>query len=138
MFIKNVDALGDFCSFLLETYSDPDQIKCFEDNFSKKEGQGRVRYNDMRLLELYLASDRSSIGELTEVIENSTFDHSIHLGMGFETEMGRKKLEWIENLPYGRTLKGSELTLFHTLHCQGQPGKPFMKQFTTLRQVSPS
>jgi hypothetical protein len=69
-------------------------------------------------------------GETTLIINESTFDHNILMGQGYEFRNGRKVVYWKKGHPYCLELETERLVKFHTLHmsCSGELIESFYKE----------
>mgnify|MGYP003138432003 CR=1 FL=1 len=71
------------------------------------------------------------IGEISAVLDNTTFDHNINASDFFEYQDGMKKIVWLDNLPYCKNLFLNEMIKFNSLHFQGYQTKKLMKEYAT-------
>ena len=71
------------------------------------------------------------VGDMSNVIGTSTFDHNINASDFFETENGIKKLFWKNNQPYGYNKYLKKKVRFNSLHFQGGPAKILMEENKT-------
>lgn len=130
--IKGIDS---FCKFLLNTYKDK-----LSYSFQKMESHFRVRQNcklpggvcDMTALELFHYLDDSGggpgrVGEMMQIINDSTYDHNINTpDNDFEFTGGKKNVQIVDGIPYVFNMKYNKLIKFNCLHFQGG-AKNFIK-----------
>jgi len=136
------EVLNDFCDFVENIYTKKDietynKLKNFHENYKKTGNLGGVC--DMTFLRFYKESGFAKVGESTEVIGNSTYDHNfssskngLHL---FKSRCSLKKILWKEGAPYGK-LVNDNLVKFNTLHLQGGI-KKHIKQLLNEKNICP-
>jgi hypothetical protein len=133
-FLNRMEALEDFCNFLLDIYSKKDRyhydMMVAQYAVVRKNGQPGGA-SDMKAFNLYLHNKHyADIGEVSKVIDGSIFDININTPTpGFEMENGIKKIIWKDGFPYGRHLRTQKLIRFNSLHFQGGNAKKLMKNF---------
>ncbi len=74
------------------------------------------------------------IGEMSSVLDGTTFDHNINSRDFFEYENGMKKIVWKDGLPYCRNTFLDEMIRFNILHFQGYETKKLMKDYITYNK----
>ena len=79
-----------------------------------------------KLKEIYYAG---SVGEVCDVIEDSTFDHTISEYDGYEMKDGLKKFKYINGEPYCYNSYLNKDIKFNSIHFQGYNTKNLMKNF---------
>lgn len=131
-FINNVEALGKFCQFLIDIYSKKDRYhydKMLSHYVVRKMNQLPGGACDMTALELFSKQEFGNIGEVSHIIDGSTYDININISdPGFEMDEGIKKIIWRENVPYGIHLRTGKEIKYNSLHFQGR-AKKLMRQF---------
>jgi len=127
VFINSSAAIHRFCKFVLSLYEDK-SLKIVKANLArevKKFGMGNI--SDMSVFKEFYKKNSNEIGEITEIINDSTYDSMINGDQGgFEMDDGIKKIMFINELPYG-ILNGKKVRL-KCLHFAGQY-KFYMRYF---------
>lgn len=128
-------AINDFCSFMLDIYRDKEGHSYGEllnkfSNMQKHNKDGGVC--DMTLLEMFHYADSAGggpckVGEMTHVIDNSTFDHNINVDDGgvYDHNGHHKNIIFEDGIPYCFHKKLDRLVKFNALHYQG-PAKQLL------------
>jgi hypothetical protein len=118
-----------FCKFTSEIYNNKNcfyfnDFVCFYENLKKFNMQGGVC--DMTLLDRFHQKESwggpPTIGEMTHVINESTFDQNINSKDGvydFNNELGIKNIEFIKSIPYCYHKNLNKKIKFNALHFQG-------------------
>lgn len=85
---------------------------------------------DMTFLAAAAESGGTAVGETTEVVDGTTFDHNILMAQGYGYDGQRKEIEWRDGYPYCRESATGRLVRFHTLHmsCSGGMIEGFYKK----------
>ena len=127
-FLNRVEALDNFCQFLMEIYSKKDRY-----NYDKilvhfavnKKNRRKEGVSDMTAFNLFLHNKHyAEIGEVSKVINGSIFDININTPTpSFEMEKTFKKVYWQNGAPYGKYLRTGEMVKFNSLHFQGKAKK---------------
>ena len=131
-FLYFVDALADFCQFLIDIYTKKERLY-FDKMLAqyaifKKNGMTGGAC-DMTAFDFYSYDHFGEIGEVSQIIDGSVFDPGINVPHpGFEMEKGIKKIIWKNAVPYGIQLRTAEEIKFNSLHFQGET-KRFMNQY---------
>jgi hypothetical protein len=134
-FINNRLILEDFCNFIFNTYSKPEAAMFLEkkyNNFLKQYDAGGI--SDMTFFHDYNKLHPGRLGNISVILENSTFDITLDTEFGYEMEENIKKIKWINQIPHCKNLANKQWILFHTLHFQGALKKlmwSFWKKKTT-------
>jgi hypothetical protein len=131
VFINNLSALDKFCKFLVEIYTDPAALdymeltlqECIENNLS-----GGV--SDMTAFKVFKGTGECRIGEISTIIEDSTYDLNMNLPEEFEFENGIKNIYFLEKQPYCKHIPSGQAISFNALHFQGK-AKKLMKSYFT-------
>ncbi len=134
IFWNNMQALNAFCKFLMDVYTGHDPeiyeklLKTYEHFFRRKANGGVC---DMTLFGHFRQIGNFKISDVDVLIDNTTYDHNINASKNdnveFQMEDDIKKIDWIDNCPYGTTLTGEKIK-FNILHCQGG-AKKYMETF---------
>jgi hypothetical protein len=131
-FLNRVEALSDFCNFLLDIYTLKDRY-----HYDKMVGHFTARrinrlpggVCDMTAFQLYNELRFGEIGEAAQIIEGSVYDPAITSpAPGFEMENGIKKIIWREGIPYGKHVRTGKEIKFNSLQFQGRT-KHLMNQY---------
>jgi hypothetical protein len=131
-FLNRVDALSEFCSFLVDIYSLKDKY-----HYDKMVGHFTARKMnrlpggvcDMTAFQLYNELHFGEIGEAAQIIDESVYDPAItSAAPGFEMENGIKKLVWRAGIPYGKHIRTGKEIKFNSLQFQGRT-KHLMSQY---------
>lgn len=137
-FLNDIDALKDFCEFIMNIYSKKDKY-----HFSKMKSHYKVRKKhglpggacDMTAFELYHQLHFGEIGEVSQIIDNSVYDPAINISFpGFVMENGVKKIIWKNGVPYGIHKKTHQLIRFNSLHFQGK-SKKIMSRYLSIQHL---
>lgn len=123
-FIK-IDALESFCDYLIQTYSNKDNI---EYSYLKAKWDIHKKYNmgggicDMTLLRNWSYHYiPSRIGEMMHIYDGKTWDHNINVSDGVYEHNGKiKEIKFIDGIPYCLNKKLNQQIKFNSLHFQGQ------------------
>lgn len=128
-------AITDFCNFTLDIYRNKgghlygELLNKFS-NMQKHNKAGGVC--DMTLLEMFHYADSvgggpCKVGEMTHVIDNSTFDHNINVDDGgvYDHNGHHKNIIFEDGIPYCFHKRLDRLVKFNALHYQG-PAKQLL------------
>ncbi len=120
-FLKR-NTLEAFCLFVHRVFNDSDQWKAHE-QFCRPFLDGGIisGLNDMSLWSefLYKVGERWSVTNLCAVIRGATVDLNSNASMGYEMNGSLRLYDWINDMPYARSLNGGEPVRHRTIHCQG-------------------
>lgn len=126
-FINNIEALENYCNFLIKLYTDSELFKLLKLQLEEKSLKGlKEGISDMTGFEEYFKTKLNNLGTLQHVIDDSTYDRNIRRSHGFEMDDNLKKIYWINNQPFCKQLDSDKLIKFNTLHFQGS-AKQYMK-----------
>jgi hypothetical protein len=134
-FLNRVEALGEFCQFLMDVYGKRDRYL-----YDKLVAHYAVRRRhglkggvcDMTAFQLYSENHFGDIGEVAQIIDGSVYDPGITISRpGFEMEGGVKKIVWRNGLPYGKHVRTGREIRFKSLHFQGSGTKSLISEFYT-------
>lgn len=113
----NSTSIEVFCNYMSSFYSDKKAFSRLEE-FQKIVKDGGVC--DMTMFTWYQQDVSDNVLDLIyPVNDKSCFDGNISDSMGFEMKNGKKKIYWIENLPFGKLTETGEFFRFNGLHLQG-------------------
>lgn len=141
-FINSVEALDKLCTFMIDMYSIPEKFKMLEDIYNDFKARNLPDgLSDMVLLVEYRKKYPDRVGEVCDIIENSTFDDNINFQYcnknfilnkekEYEMKNGFKNITFKDYQPYCNLVNGQEIK-FNSLHFQGV-AKPLMKEYFTL------
>ena len=134
-FLNRVEALGEFCQFLMDVYNKKDRYlydKMVAHYAVRKRHGLKGGVCDMTAFQLYSESHFGEIGEVANIINGSVYDPAITISRpGFEMEGGVKKIVWRNDLPYGKHIRTGREIRFNSLHFQGSGIKSLISQFYT-------
>ena len=118
------EVLDEFCSFMLKMYEDPFEFGRLLEKWNwHKTNNLAGGICDMTVLWHFTNIKKHTI--LTDVLNNNTtFDHSINNSTNYEDneylmENGLKKIDFIDDIPYGYNLLLNKKIRFHNLQFQG-------------------
>lgn len=137
MFINNIDKIKDFCNFTYKLYNNKKTLKKMKEFFDKtknKKIRGMRGINDMYALNLYYKNNNAKIGDISKVINDTTYDIGIHVSQGMEMKGGIKKIIFKQGIPYCIRKKDNKLIRMKSLHMSG-PNKFYMKYFLEGRNT---
>lgn len=126
-FWNNYESLNKFCNFIEQIYK---KNNLYQEILQKHKSAITENLfkniSDMTLFNLYKKNKLDKIGEMTDVINQSTYDHSFNLKKNgkcnFKQFFGYKKIEWKNELPYIKD-QNNNLIKFNTIHLQGESKK---------------
>jgi hypothetical protein len=131
-FINNLNVLEIFCDFLLEMYKNPLIYQPIQEKFPN--------VSDMSAFNFFYSRKHFSIGEISNITNNSKNDHNINVSEGFEMRDGRKNIYFVEERPFCKHLELNQPIKFNMIHFQGWRTKKYMKDYfngeSILRQSS--
>ncbi|MEG3911119.1 hypothetical protein QT979_24820 [Microcoleus sp. w2-18bC1] len=120
-FINNLNVLDSFCSFLLEMYKDPLIYQPIQEKFPN--------VSDMSAFYFFANRESFSIGEISNITNNSKNDHNINVCEGFEMREGRKNIYFVEDQPFCKHLELNRAIKFNMIHFQGWQTKKYIKDY---------
>lgn len=128
-FINNVNALDDFCTFIMKCYTDKSRLSRLENIYQgllEKHLPGGIC--DMTLIDHYCQQSQYTICNLEKVVDDTTFDHNINVVQDYEHWFGRKKIYRTNSGIFCKNIPLNRYVMFYSLHFQGDT-KIFMKHF---------
>ena len=131
--VWTLKGITDFCNFMMDTYSDRDGFnfhKLYSHHLAMQSCNLGGGVCDMTLLELYGRLNAGKIGEMMYINNDSVYDHNLReQDQYFEFENGRKKIQYIDGIPYVKSLKLDKLIRFNAIHFQGDNKRLMGKAF---------
>jgi len=120
-YINSLAALEQFCRFITHLYQDPIAFQSIESAFKQKlRNSLATSISDMFAFEEYRRQYPEKVGDLLEIINNSTYDVGMTNPDGYEATLkGIKKINLINGYPYGYLIESSQAIRFNSLHFQG-------------------
>lgn len=132
VYINSLNALDSLCNYMFAVYTDPLVVERMEVKF-----QERIQRNDpiggisdMTIFWLFAQINSGNIGEITTIIDNSTYDHNINLSLEFEMRDGRKNIYFLGEQPFCKHLMLDKTIRFNAIHFQGS-AKRYIKEYLT-------
>lgn len=120
----NMGSMQHLVDIIWNTYRNPTgegsaEIMGHFDNLQSQGKKGGVC--DMTFLKAAAETLNLPVGETTDIVNGSTFDHNILMSEGYEYKDGRKVVNWDNGKPYCKTISGGDMVRFNTLHmsCSG-------------------
>ncbi len=129
-YFESLEVLKGFCDFLMDTYSNENEIKKMRfwfENYKKGHSAGGVC--DMTLFEKYVGRFGNKAFDLCNVYNNSVFDDNINASQGYEMKGDMKKIIWQNGIPYGKQISSNKLIRFNALHLQGHSKLFYIQRF---------
>jgi len=135
-FINDVSVLGEYCQFVLDSYSGKDKFHFdkAKSHYECLKGNGKPGgVADLTWWGLMKQKNPGEYGETTFVTnEMTTFDHCLGAIYGYESESGIKKIKYKEVdgklIPFCKHLRLQKDVRFNCLHFQGVSGKPMIEK----------
>jgi len=136
----NKDVLNFFCNFIRNIYMKNDidnyeEIIKLAEDYKKTKRPGGV--SDMAFFYLFKKQNLAKIGELTEIIDSSTYDANFSEGQNgqyiFRKRCGVKKIIWRGDYPYGELAEGKFIK-FNALHLQGS-SKNYIQRILKKKKI---
>ncbi len=143
--INDISVLEDYCRYVSGVYDDSKMREIY-----KIRGEDKKYFSHLRdeMLDFYNCRQKYQMpggvcdmtfwgkfkemddplmtGDMSNIVDDSTFDHNINASDFFETEDGIKKLSWENNQPYGHNTYLDKKIRFNSLHFQGMAAKILM------------
>lgn len=119
--LLNKNSIEAVCDYMMSLYTNESnliRLKKFYQRFLDKNILGGVC--DMTALSWYQIDVSNNVINISKPVGGSCFDNHIGVFDDFESEGNKKKIYWIENLPYGRSTIDQSLIRFNCLHLQGR------------------
>lgn len=138
-FFNDISSLSEFTEFCVDVYNGShkfifDRCQSHYMDLQKNNQPGGVC--DMTLWS-WFRTDRfinpGLVGETSEIIEDSTYDHNINQSDGYEMLNGRKNIKMINNIPYCKNLWMNKDVKMNCLHFQGN-AKILMEKYVTYER----
>lgn len=130
-YIKNYNAIVDFCKFILEMYEDKN-LKNLRDLYAELPSDYSIC--DMTLLVLYRKEHPEKVADLKQIIDGKTFDHNIKEQHGFEMKEGIKNFKKDKGKIVCKNIELNKNVEFITLHFQG-PSKNLIKHYSSIGRL---
>jgi hypothetical protein len=112
----NKESIDKLCDYMLFLYTDKGALERLR-LFYKDVVYGGVC--DMTALTWYQKDISNNVIDIIYPSSGACFDGNISDPMGFEMSKSRKRIYWIDNLPYGKYMEDGSLIRFYGLHLQG-------------------
>lgn len=113
----NSSSIERLCNYMSYLYTDSEAFKRVKRFYEDVVDGG---FCDMTVLAWYQKDVSDNVLDLAYPVDGACFDVNISDPMGcFEMEKGKKKIYWMEDLPYGRRLEDGSFVRFYGLHLQG-------------------
>jgi hypothetical protein len=130
VFVNNLRILDEFCRFLIELYTNSSKLEILESEYKNSPTGKVVNICDMTAFRKFYRLNSSKIGDLSKIINDSTYDKNINRSEGFEMYNGIKNIFFIEKQPFGRHLELNKEIKFNAIHFQGY-AKVHVKDYFT-------
>lgn len=131
VFVNNLNALEKFCRFVVELYTDPNALAYIEQTMQEcMENNLYGGVSDMTAFKVFKETGDCCIGEITSIIEGSTYDHNINISEEFQFENGIKTIYFLEKQPYCKHIPSDQAIRFNALHFQGKAKTSMKEHFT--------
>jgi hypothetical protein len=128
--------LSRFCKFAMATYANRNKLFLeLERIYQEMRDQGRSGgICDMTLFRFYRETKTQPIGEMTDIVDNVTWDHHLRASDGYRMreEDGHtiKDIVFLGGFPHVYHLNREQNIRFNSLHFQGQT-KPLIERYAT-------
>jgi hypothetical protein len=120
-------ALHEFCSFLMRSYTDPAFLRYAEEGYAAwVAAKGRGGVGDMVLLAHF--GNETSLKEVNSQTFALPFDDNFNHAFGMDHNGQHKRIEFLDGLPYVRCQETKRPIRMGTLHFQG-PAKRWMSEY---------
>lgn len=117
----NISSISDFCGYMMSMYTEEfllNKMKSMYQGFIDNKRLGGIC--DMTAFVWFQDNTKCNVIDIAIPTNGKCFDGCITWGQGFEMEDGKKKVYWIDNLPYGKLMNDQSLVRFYCLHFQGR------------------
>jgi len=117
----NISSISDFCEYMMSMYTEDillNKMKSMYQEIIDNKQLGGVC--DMVAFVWFQDNTKCNVIDIAIPTNGKCFDGCITWGQGFEMEDGKKKVYWIDNLPYGKLMNDQSLVRFYCLHFQGR------------------
>ncbi|RHR37365.1 hypothetical protein DWX23_18660 [Parabacteroides sp. AF18-52] len=117
----NISSISNFCGYMMSMYTEEfllNKMKSMYQGFIDNKRLGGIC--DMTAFVWFQDNIKCNVIDIAIPTNGTCFDGCITWGQGFEMEDGKKKVYWIDNLPYGKLMNDQSLVRFYCLHFQGR------------------
>lgn len=117
----NISSISNFCGYMMSMYTEEfllNKMKSMYQGFIDNKRLGGIC--DMTAFVWFQDNRKCNVIDIAIPTNGTCFDGCITWGQGFEMEDGKKKVYWIDNLPYGKLMNDQSLVRFYCLHFQGR------------------
>lgn len=141
-FWMSSEVMNEFCKFAMDIYSNQgsDKARQIFSHYTNLRSQGKPGgVCDMTLWEHFIKNRDYKVGETTDIIENSIFDHNFYMAYdGYAHDGQNKIIQWSEGLPY--CLRNGELIRFNSFHlsCRRNLAPLMFEKSTKYFQKAPN
>lgn len=132
----NTSSISNFCRYMMSMYTEDillSKMKSMYQGFIDNKRLGGIC--DMTAFVWFQDNTECNVIDIAIPTKGTCFDGCITWGLGFEMEDGKKKVYWIDNLPYGRLTSGHSLIRFYCLHFQGRSKYSIFKYILDKNKV---
>lgn len=117
----NISSISDFCEYLMSMYTEDILLNKMESMYQEIIDNRQLGgVCDMVAFVWFQDNTKCNVIDIAIPTNGTCFDGCITWGQGFEMEDGKKKVYWIDNLPYGKLMNDQSLVRFYCLHFQGR------------------
>ncbi len=128
VFVNNLKTLSEFCEFLIALYTNSSNLERLELEFKNYPPDKSIC--DMTAFHKFCNLNSSRIGDLSIIINDSTYDNNINSPEEFEMYNDRKNIFFREKQPFCRQLSLNKEIKFNALHLQGY-AKRYVEEYFT-------
>ncbi len=124
VFINSLDALHEFCAFIMQHYTNPSLLNGLRgifENYKKYHSSGGI--SDMMFFHQYRRDHPEDVGNLFCVNDHATYDDNFNHAEGYESFCGKKRIYFRDDKVFCRQSATGQFILFNTLHFQGASKK---------------
>lgn len=117
----NARSLKSFCDYMMLMYTSRSYLARMNDiyrSIQEKKHLGGIC--DMTAFLWYQENVDCDVVDVAIPADGTCLDGCITWSADFEMEDGKKKVYWIDNLPYGKLMNDQSLVRFYCLHFQGR------------------
>jgi len=140
LFLNRVEALDDFCAFVVDIFSRRNRY-----DFDRMVAQYALRRKnglpggacDMTAFQLFHEARFGAVGEVSLILDGAVYDPGIGIpapGLAMDGEI--KRILWREGQPFGVHQRTGREVRFSSLHCQGRH-KRRMAELCTAEVLAP-
>lgn len=117
----NISSISDFCEYMMSMYTEDILLNKMESMYQEiLDNRQLGGVCDMVAFVWFQDNTKCNVIDIAIPTNGTCFDGCITWGQGFEMEDGKKKVYWIDNLPYGKLMNDQSLVRFYCLHFQGR------------------